>query len=265
MQWLIENPNVPEYAVDHNSMQLLDVIKQKGLPWYATGIIPFTHEITGLDDANPKAPTMFFGSTQAAAKIARWDTFRPGVYWKDTWWDPRNWIGKRSDLLNDVIHTVTARELRQHWITEPMFCKSVGVKDMTGDVLEVDKKDKDNWTIELSHLDGDAELLLSPPVRIEAEWRFFVVDSKVITGSMYRRDGLKRRMLPVEPEVWEAADRAVQKWMPGRTIVVDLALTETNEYKIVEFNSINCSGWYNSDVSKIVDALEASNKCGVVL
>lgn len=259
MQWLIENASVPESALDQSSTQLLEVIKQKGLPWVGTGIIPFSHEITGLTGADPDAPSMFFGSTLTASILAKMDTFRPAVYWKDEWWDPRTWIGRRSDLLNSQIRTITAAELRDRWITEPTFCKSAAVKHMTGNVLEVDKKDRDDWTIEFSNLDGDSELLLSPPIRLQAEWRFFVVGGKVVTGSLYRKEGIKRRMLPVEPEVWAAADRAVQKWMPHPTIVLDLALTEYGDYEVVEFNAINCSGWYNSDISRVVDALEAIN------
>jgi len=51
------------------------------------------------------------------------------------------------------------------------------------------------------------------------------------------------------------------KWLPNRNVVMDLALVD-NELKVIEFNCINCSGFYNHDVRKIFDALYMeSTKC----
>lgn len=258
MQWMIQDSAIPLGCVDDNGARLAQTLTAAGKPFIAIGMIPFTHEVTGLHDADPAAPTLVYGSTQTAAKIADWTTFRPGVFWKDSWWDPRTWVGKRSDFLNETMRTITVQELRQTWVDELTFVKSVGVKYLTGMVLEPVKEDHDNWLIEQSVLDGTDELVMSPVVKLEAEWRFFVVDGEVVTGSMYRKEGIRRRNLPVESQVWEAAARATKEWMPSPNIVIDLALLSSGEYKVVEFNCLNSSGFYNSDVSKLVDALEAS-------
>lgn len=256
MQWIIENGDVPMGAVDDNSLRLLEVVKAKNLPWVGVGYMPFVKEITGLGEADPSVATMYYGSTQGTSIMAKLGVYRPGVFWDYSWWDPRTWIGKRTDLLNSEITTLTAADLRSSWIDRPMFCKSVAVKEMTGDVLEVSKQDKDDWTIEFSHLDGDAELLLSEPVRLKGEWRFFVVGGDVISGSTYRLDGVKRRMVPIPDLIWRAVRKAVGQWMPCQDIVIDLCLTEDDEVKVVEFNAINSSGWYNTDIGLVVDALE---------
>jgi hypothetical protein len=259
MQWLIQDSALNLQSFDNNGYQLAEALSSLGMVFKAVGFIPFVHEVTGLEDTDPNVITMFYGSVQAAALIAKWGTHKPGVYWQDEWWDPRYWIGKRSDLLNNDIQTIKANELWPNWITEPKFAKSLQVKGMTGQVLYPEKYDKDCWITEFSHLYPDETFLLSPVSEpLEAEWRFFVVQGEVITGSIYRKTNIKCRNLPMDPKALDYAKQAVKEWMPNPNIVIDIALTRSNKYKVVEFNSINCSGFYNSDMKKFIEALTSS-------
>jgi hypothetical protein len=61
----------------------------------------------------------------------------------------------------------------------------------------------------------------------------------------------------VSSEAWAAANRAVKEWMPSQNITIDICRTRAGEYKVVEFNSINSSGLYRSDIGKLVDVLVA--------
>ena len=54
-----------------------------------------------------------------------------------------------------------------------------------------------------------------------------------------------------------AADKAVLEWMPSPNIVIDIARLSTGEYKVVEFNCLSSSGFYSSNVEKLVQCLEA--------
>ena len=243
---------------DQTSSKLLSAISGKNLPYYGIGIIPFTHELTGLEGINLSLPTIFFGSCQMAAKIVKdYPDIKPGVFWDSTWWDPREWPKYRTDMLNMSVTELLVKDLRANWTDEPIFVKSIAEKLLTGQVLEADKEDHDRWLIDNSHLDGDDLLISSPVEELEAEWRFFIIDGRIVTGSMYRHYGVKRRNLPIPEEVWEIARNKLKKdLLPSPEIVMDLALTKSGEYKIVEFNCINCSGVYNSDVNKLITAIE---------
>lgn len=252
MQWLIQCTDLP----DNQTTKLLEVIKAKALPFIGLGVIPFTHEIKGLELGDPNIPSMFYGSVQISHEISKWSTFRPGVYYEKSWWDSRNWIGKRSDLLNEDQINITAEELRANWVSEPIFVKSVEDKWLTGMVIEPVKEDRDNWLIEQSQLDGDAILVMSTAKNIETECRFFVVNGEIVTGSTYRWLGVRFTTRPIDQEMWDFAREAVKKWMPCSTIVIDICRLRNGEYKIVEFNCINSSGFYNCEVERIVEAME---------
>lgn len=261
MQWMVQDTLHVPGMEDDNAIKLIRALESLGQPYIAVGIIPFSHEITGLEAADPSAPTMFWGSVQMAATVAQRSDFRPGVSYQREWFDPRNWVGKRPDLLNENLRTITADQLRQEWVTEPTFCKSVEDKAYTGNVLEPVKEDHDLWLIEASNLDAGSELVLAPVQRLVAEYRFFVVKGRVVTGSYYRKEGIRRCRVPVEPETWAAAERMAQDWMPNDTIVMDIGLTDQGEYKVIEWNCAHSSGFYNCDLKQLVLALEEAHTC----
>ncbi len=251
MQWLLldfkhEDPTVMGYA---------KALEQKGISFHSIGIIPFTYEITGLEGIDLGRPSIFMGSCQMCEAVSKWSV-KPGVFWNSDWWDPNEWPKHRDDLLNQEINNLTVADIRSDWTKEVLFVKSIKEKVLTGMILEPEKEDRDNWTIDYSHLDGTEKLISAPYYKIDAEWRFFLVDGKVITGSMYRRDGTRCRNYPVPKEVWDIADEKAKGWLPYPTVVMDIALTRNHGYKIIEFNSINASGVYSSDLSKLIDALE---------
>ena len=250
MQWLIQCTDLP----DTNTIQILDAIKQLNKPYVGIGVIPFTHEVRGLEGVDPNKPSLFYCSVQLAQMVSTWTTYRPGVVYDNTMYDPRKW--KRSDLLNCSPIEITVEKLRKEWVKEPTFIKSVSDKVLTGMVIEPEKEDRDNWLIEQSQLDKDELLLFSPALNIETECRFFIIDNQIITGSTYRWLGCRTIRRPIDSEMLDYANEVVKGWLPAPVIVVDLCRLKNGDYRVVEFNCVNCSGFYNSDVCKIVQALE---------
>lgn len=244
-------------VADENDLKLLSVFNNTNRSHKEIKQLPFTEELFGMEQLDTSKPALMYGSCQIVEKVARQYGSHVETFWGEGWFDPMNWVGKRSDLLNEHARLTTVRELRDRWIDEPTFVKSVKVKALNGMVIDPEKSDKDPWLIEHSGLDGDDLLILSPVHKIEREWRFFVVGGLVITGSTYRRDGYRAPRHPVSKEAWAAADRAVQEWMPSANIVIDIARTWAGEYKVIEFNCISSSGFYNSNVEKLVDCLES--------
>jgi hypothetical protein len=107
------------------------------------------------------------------------------------------------------------------------------------------------------------EVLYGPVHQIDREYRFFVVDGKVTTGSLYREDGVYR-VIPFFNSPWyrDDVERFVQdrcaEWQPNRTFCLDTAVVQGYN-KILEINCINSSGLYECDAVAIVAALEANN------
>jgi hypothetical protein len=92
-----------------------------------------------------------------------------------------------------------------------------------------------------------SEVVLGEPREIDGEWRLFVVDGEVVTGSMYRPSGDSR--LP--RELIDFAEKAASRWAPASVFVLDVARVD-GAWKIVECNCFNGSRFYSADVERLV-------------
>ena len=233
MQWLVQNSGVTFVCLDNNIAPLVEAIDKRGDPRFAIGVIPFTDTIVGMDEIDVSVPTMFYGSTRLV-EIAETLPIKPGVFFTHSWFDPKNWVGKRDDLLNESQINLTVGELREHWINESFFVKSVDPKVLTGMVLE-GYSDKDWWIKEYEHLNDESKIVVSPIQEIEQEWRFFIVNGEVVTGSQYKHDGILRIREPIIDAVWNQARYMSSGWMPSPNIVMDIALMKDKTFKVIEF------------------------------
>lgn len=249
MQWLIQSTGVSE----RNALPLLEVIKQKNLPFVPVGYIPFEHKLVGLEDVDKSIKSIFYGTT-GLLELAPKD-FTPGMFYDKEWFDPFVWRLGRKDMLNKELGWCSVDDLRKNWVEDVTFVKSSSPKALTGMVIEPIKQDHDNWIIEQANLDGTEMLVTAPFRKIEKEWRFFIVKRKVVAGSLYRRDGCLVTREPITDEIWKQAQKMADNYLPHETIVMDLCFSHRG-YEVVEFNAVNSSGFYNCDISKIVDSLE---------
>lgn len=97
-------------------------------------------------------------------------------------------------------------------------------------------------------IDPDLLIVVSEPRNLLIEWRWFIIGGQVVDGSMYRRNGqLTKRHAPE----WLCGALA-DNWLPDPCCVMDTALLDSGEIKVVEFNCINGSGFYDHDVRKIM-------------
>lgn len=91
---------------------------------------------------------------------------------------------------------------------------------------------------------------------IMREYRFFVVDGDVVTGSLYKQGDKVLYSSDIEPDVWNYAQQMVNVWQPARAFCIDIALTDKG-FRVIEINCINSAGFYALDVMKFVGAIES--------
>ena len=90
---------------------------------------------------------------------------------------------------------------------------------------------------------------MSAPKNIAKEWRFFVADGKVITGSLYKK-GIEPC---VEGDAIEFAGKVAGLYSPDRVWSLDVCMTESGNYYVLEIGCMSCSGIYACDTDKLVE------------
>ena len=98
-------------------------------------------------------------------------------------------------------------------------------------------------------------LMISELKEIDAEYRFFVVDGKVITGSSYKVGGELNTDRTPPDTVQAYAQEMVDRFPLSKAFIIDIAQTE-NGTKIVEYNNLNTAGLYRCDEHAVIVAIQ---------
>ncbi len=252
MHWVVQENLYKEDAFA-DLIRALDITETS---YEIVKVIPFSHEV----DPEPKTQDriMVSGSTALTfiGQEKGWCVFYNENF------NHKAWVrAVGSDLLNATAIVGGFGEIKPTW--DSFFIRPTEDRKIFAGQI-VTKGEFDVWVTNTlnAHKDGyttltpDTEVIVSEVKNIHSEWRFFVVDGKIVTGSLYKRYGiLYQEPLLYGDAVLPYAQEMVDKWQPDRAFVIDIALTDDG-YKIIEYNCMNSCGFYKCDVGKIVTAIE---------
>lgn len=106
-----------------------------------------------------------------------------------------------------------------------------------------------------SQLDEHIEIVVAPAYKIEKEWRCFIVDKKVATASLYKKNGtlfISDDDIPEKMILF--AEEMSRLWEPAKVFTLDIGLAN-NKYYIIEAQCSNSSGFYDCDIFKLVQSI----------
>jgi hypothetical protein len=254
-----------KFLIQHNiiNIERLEVLKKAlcGFPHEFIGVIPFTHDLTS-DEPLDGTDYITYGSTLLTeiAHAREW----VGVHFDLDKFNYRQAAKHRVDMLNneqiltvkDVVEFMKGNQGRD-WFVRP----SHDLKHFVGQVI--DAKECADWFLDAMslppesgtyYIPEDMEIVVAEPKNIDSEYRWFVVDGKIVNGAMYRNRGKLCGEPVTNQELIGKAQDMANGWLPDRCVVMDTAVVGEDHY-VVEFNCINSSGVYGHDVREIIEAL----------
>lgn len=207
-----------------------------------------------LDSFIESGQVIGYGSKRFDATLRRMEV-HPGSFMNERF--EMSYIRERigGELLNPEFIVGELQYLNPEW--ETFFIRPTGGTKLFGGMV-VSQSDFQEWQEREDHTGSHYRgqtLMMAPLKDIEAEYRFFVVEGKVVTGSSYRIAGRldTTRVPPIE--VTRHAQAMVDKFQIAQAFVIDIA--ETNEdMKIVEYNCFNTAGLYRCSPQDIIRAVE---------
>ena len=108
-----------------------------------------------------------------------------------------------------------------------------------------------------SSIQPDTRIVIGPLREIAEEHRFWVVDGRVVTNSLYKRGQRVVYENHSAPEVVAFAERiAAHPWQPQRAYALDISVGPTRELHVIEVNNLGSAGLYAGDIQKLVQAIE---------
>lgn len=247
--------------INEEQLQKIKVVIDK-FPHEYVSVTPFTHEITPNQHGVNYIP---YGSVlMTNISLERGYT---GLSFDLDTFNYESFYKNRRDMLNGG-NIRTAKEIIDYFDdidveskSEKYFVKpSLDLKQFSGMVdtgENIQKYLKDAMQCASSgsyKIDEDTMIVLDDVKVIQAEWRYFIVDRKIVSGSMYRCNGQMRIKEELDIDVLEEAQQFADGWLPHDNCVMDLALVD-GKLKVIEFNCINSSGFYDNNVENIIKSL----------
>ncbi len=132
-------------------------------------------------------------------------------------------------------------------------------KAFSGQVMNID--DFNEWRSyvlnnesSLSSIKASDEVVISSVKNIQAEYRLFVINEQIVTGSSYKIGRNVVYSTDIPPIITDFAKERIKEYCPRIAICLDIALVD-DEPKVVEINSISSAGFYACDMNKFVGAI----------
>lgn len=273
MKWILQNNLHSEYGYNNFIKSLnkknADILYVKPIP-FTDIILPENFDSNHFNGFITKEQSLSFNNNESIivfgsnilSRIAKKNNWYPGTFLNDNF-SYQNWLtgfGKENLLNDEVIITKIINcpilEKDTIYFSRPTEDnKAFSGITMTGESLNL-------WFKDISHIEEESylplhkntEIIISKYKKIISECRFFIVDGKVITGSMYKYGNNVIHDANFEVEFLNFSQQMVDKWQPAKAFVLDIAKTEDG-FKVIEVNNFNSSGFYKSDTDLIVASL----------
>ncbi len=183
-------------------------------------------------------------------KIATDFSMRAAERWK---FNHEYYVCGRTDMLNQECVFTKFKYIKffdkdQIWFVKPLYenkkftgyCKS-------GKWL--------TWAVANNPEIQELEVCVSPRKLITEEYRCFVVQGKIISTSYYKLFDTPFAKREEDEEKLKLFQQMADLWLPDENCTMDICKTESGEYKVVEFNRLNSSGFYDHDIKSVFSAL----------
>jgi hypothetical protein len=269
--WLIQSSGLSSYHPHLN----LEILKKLKLSFKDFGLISNTTEITNIENileentkyilrGGTKLLTILnnvnniselcphLSEEQIKLSEIYLNALKSSIFYDIEKFDQNNYKNLELPLLNNSAQYLQVKEILDKSFDKNMFIKpSRDLKAFNGGIIEKGLTVKE--FIENSYHQNfykDEIVILSDLKTIYSEYRFFIVNKEVITGSQYKLGDKFHLTNYIDNSIYKVAKEYALLYQPDDIFTMDIC--ETSEgYKIVEYNCFNASGLYHSDGVKL--------------
>lgn len=254
IRWIIQNNLIHE----NDLKAIQNSCKDMGVSFEEILVIPFSSEIpkfTQDDKIN-----IYYGSTTLMYNIYNQMNKPQGLFFDEKTFSMENYLHIwKNFMLNGDAKITTFREFAKEghpddslWFSRP----DADDKSFNGDVRtykEIVDWSKTFTVYDNVNLSEDTKIVVGPPYNISKEWRNYIVDGKVVSSSLYRKDfRLNKSRKDVPQDMIDFVEARCKEYVPHKIFAMDIALCG-GDYYIIECGCLNSVGFYDADIPKIVE------------
>lgn len=257
MYWILQN----NICNDARWEGVVDTLTRFGIKHSVHKIIPFVGEL--LDPPIIDHKNVICMGAYSLRYYAKKNGYTPGVFDLEPYDFTKQLQHWGGHMLNSRSIVTTMGDAAPS--DQEFFCRPIlDSKSFSGQVFRIDdfiawKKNVVDLGFDYgTTVDGNTLIQIAPLIKIQAEYRFFIVAGRISTATMYK---LGRTLLyrnfdqPFSFHIHDFVEQRIREFNPLGSMCIDIAETEEG-LKVIEINTINSSGFYAADVQKLVFDLE---------
>lgn len=234
----------------HTAKRIEAALIRQQVPYSWVKLVPFSEEIPESLLNSNDANLICWGASFVPRMVAYTDIC-PGIWFNLNSFKWSSFYTHWGDaMLSRNAKTVPASEAFHYLSEKPSFVRPDGdTKSFSGGLFSAE---------EFSNLMRkkriDEDVVVAPPILVDAEWRNFVVNGSVIAASTYRTNNKANIMGFIPPEITRFAESVANLWSPAPVYCLDIGFAE-GRLGVIEANCFNASRHYGANTNKIVGAV----------
>jgi ATP-grasp domain, R2K clade family 3 len=236
---------------------IINACKEIDCEYRLVDAIPFSRH---LPDIENDRKVVFYGSSNFTTNIYRSGKWQPGVFFDEESFSYssalKHYSGKMLNYDAQFGSMIALAKLSYEENQVLFFRPDKDLKEFAGTVQTFGEFK--SWVTTLAagdfEINVSSQALLASIKELAHEWRVFIVNGKAVTGSHYRSYGKLTKIAGIPEEIVDFCETAAKHWSPAPVFVMDIAEANGNLF-IIEINGFNSSGFYLSDIEKIVEAV----------
>ena len=277
MHWVIQN----DLYRERGYADLIIYLEETKTPYHLVKITPMVHRLVSADFDS----SQFFGNLDDIPEVVI-DNQQP-IYAcgsvtmseiaKERHWNPGSFLNENMEIsvwgekyegncVNDDCQISRFDQVERHFGSEMFIRPVLDDKSFPGKVMnwnqylkwKKDVEDQEKIGDEFAPVKPNTMVAVAKRKMIEAEYRFLVLDDKIITGSRYKIRGKLSESSLIDPVAETFARQMMEIWQPAQGFVLDIAMLESGQ-KVMDIGCMNSAGFYHSDIRRYVDAVNSMN------
>lgn len=228
--------------------RLQATLDELGEDWHAAEVVPFVPELPPLPFTVDERAIVCYGPS-FVPRVAAAPAWRPGIFFDAATFRWSAMAAAWGDLMFSPDGAVmTVFDALEALAREPLFVRpDEDSKAFDGGVFA----DAATLRAQLGSTALETPAIVARVRPVDAEWRCFVVNGRMIDSSEYRRAGRPSLHRGAPPRALELAERAAARWMPSDVTCIDIA-SSGDDFGIVEANCFNAARFYACDPATVI-------------
>lgn len=260
IRWVIQDNLIAE----NDLKQLQEGCKDIGVEFQEVQVIPFSSELPEFTIDNKL--NIYYGSTTFMNNLYIQLDKPEGLFYNHETFTMLNYLKQWGDYMLSSEGQITSigtfinnPELFRFDMESNIFIRPNGDgKEFDGQVGTYEELVPmlERMMAYDSPLDIESSILVGPAYNIHKEWRNYIVNGKIVSSSLYRKNfKLNKSSLDIPEEMLTFVKERIKEYQPHESFAMDIASTEDGTYYIIECGCLNSVGFYHANIKEIVKVI----------